>query len=64
MEQGTGRHRNDMKSVLFIADFFSDQLTGGAELNDDILIKHLQKTTQVVKIHSNHVTKKLLQMHP
>jgi hypothetical protein len=49
-----------MKSVLFIADFFSDQLTGGAELNDAILIRHLEKTTRVVKVHSNQVTSQLL----
>jgi hypothetical protein len=49
-----------MKSILFIADFFSEQIVGGAELNDAILIKHLEKTSQIVKVRSSLVTRKLL----
>tara|TARA_R110002126_G_scaffold7494_3_gene36751 strand:+ start:3000 stop:4583 length:1584 start_codon:yes stop_codon:yes gene_type:complete len=50
-----------MKKVVFIADFFSDQLTGGAELNDAILIHHLEQEYDVDKIHSSLVTSEILQ---
>ena len=42
--------------IGFIADFFSSQLTGGAELNDSVLIEYLEKKFDVSKILSDQCT--------
>jgi hypothetical protein len=46
-----------MKKLLFIADFFSDQLTGGAELNDNILLTHLSGKYEVVRRRCAELTR-------
>ena len=43
--------------VLFISDFFRDDLNGGAESNDRVLIDHLVKNGfEVEKIRSHNLT--------
>ena len=45
-----------MNDVVFIADFFADQINGGGELNNEILIQLLvEKGYSVKKINSNLV---------
>ena len=49
------------KKIIFISDFFVDQIIGGGELNDDELIKILiSKGREVKKIQSHLVTKDFL----
>lgn len=38
--------------IAFVSDFFDSQLLGGAELNDGVLIKHLQKKFSIKSIKS------------
>ena len=46
-----------MNDIVYIADFFVDQILGGGELNDDELIKMLEsKNYNVQKIQSHLVT--------
>lgn len=48
-----------MKKVVFISDFFDDQISGGAEICDAILIDELQKKgVKVCKFNSHEFTKK------
>lgn len=42
--------------VGFISDFFSDNLNGGAELNDNVLLSYLEKKFKVEKILSQECT--------
>ena len=32
-----------MSKVIFVADFFKEDVTGGAELHDDVVIQHFKK---------------------
>jgi hypothetical protein len=41
--------------VAFIADFFNSDLLGGAELNDSVLLSHLEKEFQVTCISSKDI---------
>lgn len=41
-----------MQKIFFIADYFSDDLIGGGEMDDDVLIDHLQKSREVEKVYS------------
>ena len=44
-------------NIGFIADFFSDQILGGAELNDSVLISNLsERGLQVDKLISSEVS--------
>ena len=43
--------------VAFVSDFFDNQLLGGAELNDGVLIRHLQKKFSVKSIKSTECKK-------
>ena len=46
-----------MKRVVFVADFFSDQINGGGENNDSVLINFLQgKDIDVETIHAHVIT--------
>ena len=46
-----------LKKVIFIADFFKEQITGGAEINDDTLIQWLKSEDLLhEKINSQFVT--------
>tara|TARA_R100000805_G_C3626275_1_gene137407 strand:+ start:10740 stop:11582 length:843 start_codon:yes stop_codon:yes gene_type:complete len=47
--------------VGFISDFFSSQLTGGAELNDEVLITYLSRKFDLIKIASQNCTIQKLQ---
>ena len=50
-----------MKQIIFIADFFSNQLTGGAEINDATLLDILDKENLLhSKINSNEVTEEFI----
>ncbi len=50
--------------VVFVADFFSDQILGGAESNDSVLISYLESNNfNVVKKHSAHCTLQALQAY-
>lgn len=42
-----------MTKIVFIADFFADQVPGGGELNNEILIRELSKTNQITKVNSH-----------
>ena len=45
-----------MMQVVFVADFFSDQILGGAESNDSVLISYLESNNfNVVKKHSGDI---------
>ena len=45
-----------MKKVVFISDLFQDDLIGGAELNDSVLIRFLEsKNINVIKLRSNNI---------
>ena len=47
-----------IKNIVFISDFFAEQVTGGAEIYDNILINKLKKQNiKVVKFNSNEFTK-------
>ena len=46
-----------MKKVAFISDFFSDDILGGAELNDAVLISRLEsKGVEVTKLRTSSIT--------
>lgn len=47
-----------IKNIVFISDFFAEQVTGGAEIYDNILINELKnQNIKVVKFNSNEFTK-------
>ena len=51
-----------MKRVVFISDFFVDQVLGGGEINDDECIKELiSNGYDLLKIQSHLVTPKIIQ---
>ncbi len=53
-----------MKQIVFIADFFADQLTGGAEINDATLLEMLSNENLLhSKINSNLVTEEFIMTH-
>ena len=50
-----------MIKVVFIADFFSDDITGGAELNDSVLIQGLEsKGIDVIKVRSKDLNEETI----
>lgn len=50
-----------MKRIIFIADLFKSDLIGGAELNDDVLINHLNKNGYEVEcIRSDIVNEEII----
>lgn len=42
-----------MKKLVFISDFFAEQVQGGAEIYDDVLIDELKKRTKVATFQSH-----------
>ena len=50
----------NMTKIVFISDFFVDEIRGGAELCNDALIKRLEKRYSVEKIKSVNVTPELI----
>ena len=54
-----------MKKVVFISDFFSDQVNGGAEIYDDLLADELRKrNVKVCKFQSHEFTIKHFNLYP
>ena len=53
-----------MKEIVFIADMFKEQLPGGGESNDFVLIQHLQSQGYVVnKVLCHNVDDNLISSH-
>ena len=51
-----------MKKIIFIADFFANETTGGAELHDDVLINYfIQQGIFHEKINSHNVNKQYVE---
>tara|TARA_R110000824_G_scaffold373960_1_gene564414 strand:- start:7052 stop:7894 length:843 start_codon:yes stop_codon:yes gene_type:complete len=54
-----------MKKIVFVADFFSDQVLGGGELNNDELINIIvSKEYQVTKLNSDRINDNFIDSHP
>lgn len=51
-----------MDRILFIADFFADQVPGGGELNNDVLINELRKLKQNIRCVNSHIVN-LMDLH-
>tara|TARA_R110002020_G_scaffold149972_3_gene326446 strand:+ start:1947 stop:3563 length:1617 start_codon:yes stop_codon:yes gene_type:complete len=52
------------KNVVFISDFFIEQILGGGELNDDLLIKLLRKSgKKVSQVRSGQIDLTFLKTH-
>ena len=49
-----------MKEIIFIADFFRDQLLGGAESNDNVLLEYLSQHYTMAKVPSTAATPSLI----
>ena len=49
-----------MKGIVYIADFFANQIAGGAELVDDFIIKELKTVYDVKSINSQATTVKTI----
>ena len=49
-----------MSKIFFIQDFFREELLGGAESNDSVLMTFLSQKYDVEKIHSSDLTPELL----
>lgn len=47
--------------TIIVADFFVDELEGGAELTTESLIKEAPEARKIFKLHSNSLTPKLVQ---
>ena len=54
-----------MRKIVFISDFFVDQVSGGAEIYDNILIEELtKKDYKVCKFNSQEFTVKHFKLFP
>ena len=49
-----------MTKIIFVSDFFANEVRGGAELCNDALIKRLEERYEVEKIKSANVTPELI----
>jgi len=47
-----------MKKIVFVSDFFENQVSGGAEICDGVLIRELSKTHKICKFNSSEFTVK------
>ena len=53
-----------MKKILFISDFFADEMRGGAEIYDDILTGLLREDdTKVVKLKTMDIIDKHIRLY-
>ena len=53
-----------MKKILFISDFFADEIRGGAEIYDDILMNLLQEDdVKVVKLKTTEISDKHIRLY-
>lgn len=50
-----------MKKIAFVSDYFSDEIVGGAENNDSVLIDYLKEYYDIQKIKSASATKTSLE---
>lgn len=46
--------------IVFISDFFSEHIIGGAEKNDDVLLNHLSNKFDISKIRSADLTESII----
>ena len=54
-----------MKTIIFVADFFSNQIMGGGELNNDELIDIIaSKEYKVIKLNSARISDSFIDSHP
>jgi hypothetical protein len=54
-----------MKTIVFVADYFSNQVLGGGELNNDELINILiERSNKVIKINSINLTTSFIEKYP
>ena len=57
MAFANGRHPDSVVAVLFLADFYNDQINGGGENNDAVLIADLRERGVLIeKAHCQTVT--------
>lgn len=56
MDERIIRDRDFMKKIAFIADFYSDQVSGGAENNDSNLINYLKTHNELNCYNSRHLS--------
>jgi GT2 family glycosyltransferase len=52
-----------MKTIIFVADFFIDDIIGGGELNNDCLIEKLSLNYNIIKIKSNILTIEFIELN-
>tara|TARA_R110002020_G_scaffold458317_1_gene675675 strand:- start:987 stop:1856 length:870 start_codon:yes stop_codon:yes gene_type:complete len=52
---------SNLSNIFFVQDFFREELLGGAESNDSVLISHLSKKYSIKKIKSHSLTGEMLE---
>jgi hypothetical protein len=52
---------SNLSNIFFVQDFFREELLGGAESNDSVLISHLSKKYSIKKIKSYSLTGEMLE---
>jgi hypothetical protein len=52
-----------MNKIIYVSDFFVDQVSGGAEINDSILLDYISKDAKVVKFLSKDLTDKHVRLY-
>lgn len=52
-----------MKKLLFISDFFSNQIVGGTEKNDNVLINYLKQHFDLAYINCKKLTENIVNAH-
>jgi len=53
-------HIPKLYNTVFVADFFIDDIQGGAELTTEALIKEAPSSKKIFKLHANSLTPKLI----
>ena len=48
-----------MNKLVYVSDFFVEEMSGGAEINDSVLLDFLSKDTKIVKFLSKDLTDRL-----
>ena len=53
-----------MKKIVFVSDFFADQVQGGAEIYDALLVQQLEsKGVKICKFNSHEFTDKHFKLY-
>ena len=52
-----------MNKLVYVSDFFVEEMSGGAEINDSVLLDFLSKDTKIVKFLSKDLTDKHVQLY-